>query len=177
MNYDSSGLIVQLNGDGGDTAGRKGDYWFYQGITQGPDTTGEFNRVLNSLQVNSGVFVRNPNQSQYNIPSDFSGDQSKAMIMAMGINNQGGTIRLFLLKQLLKFTFYPNWDPTGPADVSIYIRALNAWYLYPILLATNLGMVVESFIRIEATMGDTSDDINHTLMLLQAQYKYPTPVS
>lgn len=181
MNYDSTGLIVQTTpqpiGDGGDTAGREGDYWFYMGLTNGPDTTGEFQRVLNLLQVSPGIFVRNPNQSPYNIPSDFSGDQAKALIMAMGVNNQGGIVKQFLIHQLKHFTFYPNWDPAGPADIGMYIRALNAWYLYPVLLLTDYAMIVESCIRAEASIGDTSDDINHTLMLLQAQYKYPTPVS
>lgn len=174
--YDSTGLFVN-GADGGDTAGREGDFWFYNGIVNGPDQSGEFSRVLNLLQVSSGVYVRNPNQPQYNIPSDFSRDQTIPLILAMGANKQYGTLRQLLWTQIKHLGFYQNWDMPGPADVSSYIRAFNAWYLYPILLFTDFAFVVESLIRVEATLGDTSDDINHTLQLLQAQYKFPTPVS
>src|ERR1700687_4694945 len=105
MNYDSNGLIVQTDGDGGDTAGREGDYWTARGlieqtthtvfITNRKDT---LNDVLTLLQVRPGVYVRNP--VGYNDPKDFSRDQTVPLILAMGEAQEYKQLRSLLWQQI-----------------------------------------------------------------------------
>lgn len=173
--YDNNGLIVQKDGDGGDTAGREGDYWFQYGLldTKGPE---DFDRVLNLLQVSPGIFVRNP--EHYNDPKDFSRDQSVSLIIAMGEMKKYKTLRSMLWQQIKRFTLYQNGDLATPQDWNYYIRSFKAWPLYPLLLLGDVFLLTNSLIRcIVGTNENTSDDVNHTIALLQAQYHYPTPIS
>jgi hypothetical protein len=175
--YDPSGLIVNYQ-DGGDTSGREGGYWFYAGLTkQLPDPYRQLNfeQVLEKLQVSPGVFVRDPNQPSYDIPSDFSRDQALPLMLAMGANGRFREYNAFLTKLKANWFKFPNGDLAGPELISIVIRDYNRWYLYPFLFVGDLFTLGESLIRCFASRNDTSDDINHTLILLQSQYKYPTP--
>lgn len=179
MYYDNNNLIVQRDGDGGDTAGREGDYWFAQGLYNhgNPGEIYGFDSVLTHLQVNPGVFVRNP--VHYNNPKDFSRDQTIPLILAMGEYRRYATLKCLFWNQFKNFGRYPNGDIAGPEDLGYYIRAFKAWYFYPVLIFGDFQMLVNSVIRIvkSSNVNDTSDDINHTLALLQAQAHLPTPIS
>lgn len=177
MYRDSNGLIVQADGDQGDTAGRTGDFWFHRGLS-GASTVDhlEFMRLLTLLQVSPGVFVRHPDH--YNDPNDFSRDQTVPLILAMGAMEEYDSLRQLLKQQIKRYTLYQNNDLATPQDWGYYIRALRVWYLYPVLLVGDLFMLTNSLIRcINGSDDNTSDDVNHTLALLQAQYSYPTPIS
>jgi len=170
--YDNNGLIVQRDGDGGDTAGREGDYFFHLGLTGYVYT--DFDRVLEALQVSPGVFIRNP--VHYNDPKDFSRDQTVPLILAMGEMGRTKVLKLLLKKQIKNYFRYQNNDIGAFSDVGYYIRAFKAWYLYPVLVLTDLQLIGESIIRCIQGKNpvDTSDDINHTLALLQSQNRFPT---
>lgn len=186
MNFDSNGLIVQANGDGGDTAGREGDFWFLVGLTKntglGATSPSDFGKVMSLLNPTKGNFVRNPAQPAYNIPSDFSRDQLMPLVLALGLFQQTGGNSKSTLEEisdmvLKNFSRAPNRDIVGPTDYGVFIRAFNFIPFYPLLFLTDLGLVVESIIRVFAKSTDVSDDINHTLYLLQAQNRLATPVS
>lgn len=178
VKYDNNGLIVQADLDGGDTAGREGDYWFYQGLKKDPQVNPtEFDRVLKLLQVRPGVFIRNP--IRYNDPKDFSRDQQTSIILALGEMEKYDVLKTLLGNQLRNFGLYPNGDIATPEDWGLYIRAFKAWYLYPALLVGDTFMLANSLIRLYKgkNTDDVSDDVNHTLILLQAQYHMATPIS
>lgn len=186
MYYDENGLIVQKDMDGGDTAGREGDYWFQAGLLMGPNAyNDEFDRVLKLLQVSPGVFIRNPRQNpvtppdkSWNDPTDFSRDQSVPIILALGEMKRYSVLKSMLWEQIKRGTLYQNKDIALPQDWGYYIRALNAWYLYPVLFVGDVFLLINSVIRcIMGTDDNTSDDVNHTMVLLQAQYRLPTPIS
>jgi hypothetical protein len=204
MNFDNNGLIVQLDGDGGDTAGREGDYWFFVG-TKGyvAHRKLDFKDVLNLLQSSPGVMIRNP--VGYNQPDDFSRDQQTAIILAAGEMKERAFLRQLLWQQIKRFGAYQNFsirwsqylpdndnrytkilgrlwirgDYPDPQILSQYIRAMRAWYLYPLLLVGDMSTFVNSIIRciVGRDPTNTSNDINHTLVLLQAQNIYATPIS
>lgn len=201
MNYDSNGLIVQLDGDGGDTAGREGDYWFFVGVNK-YFCSRNFKDVLFMLQVNAGEFVRNP--VHYNDPKDFSRDQTVPLILAMGEMKEYNILKLVFWKQVKRFGAYQNFsvkwskelpdnderykkilgriwvkgDIGSPEDFGYYIRAFRWGWLYPVLLVSDIQLLMNSFIRvIRGSDTNTSDDINHTLGLIQAQNIYATPIS
>ena len=177
MFLDINGLIVQRDMDGGDTAGREGDYWFAHVLNNESLDLVRFNKNLQLLQVEPGVFIRNP--INYNDPKDFSRDQTVPLILAMGEMKEYGTLKLLFKKQLLNFGRYQNGDIGLIGDLGYYIRAFKMWYLYPILILGDAQLLVNSIIRCikGRNYDDVSDDINHTLGLLQAQNTYPTPVS
>lgn len=177
MYYDSNGLIVQQNMDGGDTSGREGDYWYASAFMPLPSRVLNFDEVLTLLQVSPGVFIRNP--INYNNPQDFSRDQTTPLILAMGEMGKYETLRYLFWNQCKRFGLYPNGDIGGFEDLGYYIRSFKAWYLYPILILGDLEMLGESIIRIIESKdpNNTSDDINHTLALLQAQKHLATPIS
>lgn len=186
MYCDSNGLIVQKDGDGGDTAGREGDYWFEYALTgyHGIPTPGhylyikdEFERVLELLQRGKGIFVRNP--IKYNDPSDMSRDQTVPLILAMGQMEEYDILKALFYKQVRNFGRYQNGDIGFIGDLGYYIRAFKFWKAYPILLVGDLQLLVNSIIRCikGRDLNDVSDDINLTLELLQAQYNLPTPIS
>lgn len=180
MKYDSYGLIVQTDGDGGDTAGREGDFWFFEGVMNGQAICHRdlsFKDVLFLLQVGAGVFVRNP--VHYNDPNDFSRDQTIPLILAMGEKKEYNILKLLLENQVKRFFRYQNGDIGFVEDLGYYIRAFNSWYAYPLLLLGDMQMLVNSVIRCIKGRDpiDTSDDINHTLALIQAQKHLATPIS
>lgn len=175
---DANGLIVQKDQDGGDTAGREGDFWFYNGLMfQDNYNNPEFNRVLELLQVEPGIFVRNP--VNYNNPKDFSRDQTVPLILAMGENNRQDLLKVVFEKQVRRFFLYQNNDIGLPEDLNYYIRAFKYWPAYPLLLIGDFQMLINSIFRciIGRDLNNVSDDINHTLVLIQAQKYMPTPIS
>lgn len=210
FHIDTYGLIVQKDLDGGDTAGREGDYWFAHKLLESKEPD-NFDNVLNHLQVSPGVFIRHP--VNYNDPKDFSRDQTVPLIMAMGEMKRYETLKLLLSKQLANGFKYQNGDFGGPADIGYYIRAFRMWFLYPLLLLGDAQLLINTlficglkakepnwlqkflgkhvhyiFIQGEPNNKDgipqdvyglknTSTDINHTLALLQAKRRYPTPIS
>lgn len=181
---DANNLIVQKNGDGGDTAGREGDYWFFAGLTKSTYAPRSLINVLSHLQVSPGIFIRNPTKNpttppakSWNDPTDFSRDQTSPMILALGAMEQYSILKNLLWHQIKRFGFYQNHDLPSPEDLGAYIRSFKAWYLYPVLWVTDCFLFGETVIRIYAPLTDVSDDINHTLRLLQAQYIYPTLMS
>ncbi len=171
---DVNGLIVQQDGDGGDTAGREGDFWFAH---SGVGREESFKKVLDLLQTSPGVFVRNP--VGYNDPKDFSRDQTVPLILAMGEMKEYGTLKLLFKKQLKNFFRYQNGDIGLLGDLGYYIRSFRSWYAYPALLLGDFQLLVNSIFRCFAGRDpdNVSDDVNHTMGLLQAQYIYPTPIS
>lgn len=189
--YDANGLIVQKDGDGGDTAGREGDYWFAQSLySNGPNgldpvVRSEFDRVIKLLQPSPGIFIRNPTRNpvispakSWNDPSDFSRDQTIPMILSLGQMSKLDVLGDLLKAQLKRFGLFQNKDLPDPQTAGAYIRGFYAWYLYPLLFVTDLGLVVESIVRcLTSDPDDVSDDINHTLLLLQSQYTLDTPIA
>jgi hypothetical protein len=90
--FDSYGLPVQRNCDGGDTAQRVG--WMWLGIhlrtvlgnpwhISPPITFEQALQVLEPQQ--DGMFIRHP--VTWNDPKDFSRDQTIPLIAAMGLSN------------------------------------------------------------------------------------------
>lgn len=179
MYYDSNQLIVQSDGDGGDTAGREGNYWFAHALTHiVVINRPQFFEILAKLTYSRGTYVRNP--VHYNDPSDFSRDQTIPLILAMGAQGRTKELKALMKEQYKRATRYQNGDLALPQDWGYYIRGFRFWPLYPVLLLGDLFLLLNSIIRCVAPLfnsDNVSDDINHTLALLQAQYYMPTPFS
>lgn len=178
-------LIVQADGDGGDTAQREG--MFAAGLylakrgDWGAKLTGAFaiDHAIRVLQIRPGICVRHPHQPGFRSdPKHFSRDQHDPLIIAAGLHRALMFVRDSLWNQVKRWGRYQNRDFTNPNTVSVYIRAFRAWLLWPLMLITDWGLVVSSINRIvKARNPDESDDNNHVARLAQAQEILPTPIS
>ena len=63
-------------------------------------------------------------------------------------------------------------DFTGPSFWSIYIRGLDLWYLYPLLLIFDLEFVLGSYLT---SKSNHIDALKHTMECIYFDQKYPTP--
>jgi hypothetical protein len=181
---DSKGLIVQSNGDGGDTLQREG-FW-YEGLFLNPmypiiNSMLSYEPALNELLYSAG-YARYW-QAPYNDPTDTSRDQlvSNIRIVGYNVHNNGFKyiIKYILFSILKNWSRFPNGDIAFINDYGRFIRAFRCWWLYPVLFLCDIPIVVNSIIRCIAgrNPNNVGDDVNHIGDLAQCQKIYPTPVS
>jgi hypothetical protein len=170
---DEYGLIVQADGDGGDTAQRTGMYYYLQ------DDPAGFEKALDLLEVHPGIFVRHPQQDDFRSdPREFSRDQQRPLVIALGKYKMRDRLWRMLRGHVLRLGKYQNMDFIGPVGVGEYIRSFEAKPLYPALVITDLCLLVGSvYLAAEASFDtDEVDDNNHVMTLIQAQQVMPTPL-
>lgn len=191
INFDDQGLIVQLNGDGGDCAARTGE--LYTGLflnnVANKDIHMQFWSALELLDPNAEGLLLRYNKPPYNDPlhGDFatSRDQTVPIIIAAGFYYRQDFLKKLAWKQFKRFTLFQNKDLCDFENINQYIRAFWACgyklmiLLYPLLLLGDLFMLVNSVIRCikGRNYDEVGDDINHTQSQLQAIYTLPTPIS
>lgn len=181
VHLDAKGLIVQADGDGGDTLQREG-FW-YEGAFLNPiypTIPGmlDYNSALSILTTSNG-FTRYW-QTPYNDPSDTSRDQLVSNIRAWGYYGYKGDLEYIFNQAIKNWSRFPNGDIVFINDYARFIRAFRAWWLYPLLPLFDVPLVINSIIRcIKGALNydDVGDDINHIGDLAQAQHTYATPVS
>ena len=174
LHFDSRGLVVQADGDGGDSAQRVGMLYFRL------HDPAAFSQALDQLEIAPGIYVRHPAQEDFRSnPNRFSRDQQRAIVMALGEYDMQARLFRLAWVHFLRFGKYQNADYLGPSHLGEYIRAFRAWPLYPVLFITDWGLVLSSLdiaIR-NRDVPDEVDDNNHLMALIQASGRFPTPVS
>ena len=187
MFIDQHGLIVQKDGDGGDTAQREGflacsdaeNSWF-------PGKC-EYSEAVDLLEVKPGIWVRHPDQ--WNDPKDFSRDQQTPHVWAMAKHGLKAPLRRMFWAHLKRFGKYQNWDFMSPEHLGLYIRAfvwIYPWIvipgslaLYSLLLFGDIFNLINTLVRIykgRKDPDDVGDDLNH-LVIIRASQSFPTPIS
>jgi hypothetical protein len=179
IQFDKYGLVVQTNGDGGDSPARTGLYYFLLALLNEETIKSglDFFTALLHMQKGFGAFIRNP--VNYNNPKDMSRDQLNPLIIAMGAYRGHSHLLWELLwKRIKAFGFYPNGDYSSPEHWCMLFRALRLWWLYPIFFLGDIFTLINSIVRciLGTDPNNVGDDINHCMSLLQ-QLKYPTPIS
>ncbi len=199
---DMRGLPVQKDGDGGDTAQRVGMITFGRYLNRDGNIY-QIAQWLAKLTVGDGQFVRNPDPTMwYSNPKNFSRDQTRSLVMAMGAYALSEPLKANLKNLIKNFGFYPNVYPnfTSPGDkdyvkkipdlaspehYSEYIRALYACgnrsmlALYPVVLLGDCFKLLGTLIDVFYTDRDPTetDDVNSIMSHLQALNWMPTPLS
>ena len=194
MYFDDNELIVQKDGDGGDTAQRMG---LYHSFLQMRAMLGISNETLPfssrfdyldaiiKLQQSPGIWRRHPDQ--WNDPSDFSRDQMVPNVVAMGFCEATQALKATSLAFLKRgFLFCQNKDIVSPQLLASFIRA---WFwslssflviLWPLLVVLDVFLLFDVILRIIVKFFDSNnvgDDLNTTLLVLQAEHSLPTPLS
>lgn len=181
--FDNLGLLVQKDGDGGDTAQRTGMYYLGRFLTtQGGERFllyPEFDEKLSYLEYGeSGNFRRHP--QQWNALDDFSRDQQTPLVIAMGIFGFTKRLGRMFWNHVKRFGKYQNKDFASPEHWGYYVRAFKSRWLYPYLLLSDIWMLGGTLVRLykaSKDFDDVGDDLNCILALLQSELVMPTPAS
>lgn len=170
-------LIVQRDRDGGDSCQRT-PMIHYGHYLIGKADFQEFLAGVRNIEIRPGIYIRHP--INYNQENDLSRDQETPLVPMLGAAGQKEKVKELLKRHIERRGLYQNGDLPTLATIGSYIRALEVGYLYPLLMVTDLGLLVQSAIervKVLITPNDVSDALNHTVLLLQAQRLMPTPIS
>jgi hypothetical protein len=168
MYLDNYNLIVQRDFDGGDCAARSGEYYFIK------PNDNRFLNVIMQLEIENGTWIRHP---KYPDVKDMSRDQLDPLIIAMGVNENGGALFDTFKAHAKRGFLYQNGDLPMLATFGLYIRAMKAWYLYPLLILSDLGFLFTFLTTMFDKNLDHVDDNNTVMRFAQAIKTYPTPFS
>lgn len=194
MYFDDDHLIVQQNGDGGDTAQRMGLYHSFlqmRGMMKVTNdrlpfsTCLDYMAAIEKLQAVPGIWRRHP--SQWCSVEDFSRDQTVPNIIAMGFCDAEASLKA-TTKAFAKrgFLFCQNKDIVSPQLLASFIRSWFwsisnfAGFLWPLVFLLDFFLVLDVILRIFNKFIDkdnVGDDLNTTLLVLQAEHSLPTPLS
>ena len=175
MYVDKFGLIVQKNGDSGDTAQRTGMFFAAQkfreilGLTPYPIQTdmANFETAITKLVTPQGL-VRSP--TQWNDPKDTSRDQATPMIIACGLYGMTDIIQKIMPKPYYFFiNKYQNSDVASPENMTTIDRALkknNSTWLGDLVAYFGVKLRCK---QASKNADDVGDDLN---CLLAATFSY-----
>jgi hypothetical protein len=197
--FDNYNLPVQADGDGGDTANRFGLLSAAAGLLKREvsfklpdgsliklDADDYFSAGFGSLEIAPGILARHP--EQWNEAEDFSRDQQTPVVIAAGMTKAYDELQSLAIAHLKRFGKYQNKDWASPEHIAIYTRAfinddnvlLLAPLAYPSLLLGDIFTFFNSIARVYASYknpDDTSDDVNHILVMIQQRITVATPIS
>lgn len=189
---DEHNLIVQKDGDGGDTAQRMGMIFYAQYIyrklsipwpVDAPyygaiDTA----MVYGHLQFTDGVWRRHP--TQWNDPADFSWEQHVSIVISLGalkhkMQNFRQDLDATTKNHIKRLGCYQNLNPCKgdwhgdylfPSRLGTYLRAYDNILVLPMLLVTDLFLCLGSLgVVFKAFDRGSVDDNSRILMLLQTK--------
>jgi hypothetical protein len=190
--FDGHGLIVQRDGDGGDTAQREGFVWFGKWLYQhvvGSDWLVQLpinmSETLALLEARPGEYRRHPTQVDPGAPDPYwktnpdksSRDQLTPLIAAMGVwNDQDRLARIWNARRrcyIFEMCVQGTGDIFGPELETLYKRAIGDRPDRTGEAATIAGVDA----RIRSSIQDphsTSDDLNQVVHLLMGKIRSPS---
>jgi len=185
--FDSNGLLVQRDGDGGDTAQREGWAWFGNWLRSSELKMSSpvvlpisFAATMNMLEhpTRRGEFRRHPTQPGFRSdPDAFSRDQIIPLVAAMGVWGDVDRVkRSWAAKRPCHGVLtcvQGTQDLIGPDLVNLYRRA---WGEAPdpngdLVLA---GGVLTRLSQAQSNPEDVGDDLNLIVELLMAKVRSPS---
>lgn len=198
-------LVTMPNEDAGDSAQKMGLYRFGRYIQYKSDSNqlgkeqAKFAQELDGLEDSNkkGYYCRHPDtQMWWGRSNNFSRDQQRSLVMAMGALKQKKRLFIIFIKHLMRLGFYQNNmsndnttrqvpDFASPDIIGEYIRAFYMAgfkfliVLWPLLMITDLFALLGLCINFAFNWSnpDNSDDDNLIMATLQAKMALPTPIS
>jgi len=193
LGYDK--IISQKDLDQGDSAQRTGLFWSlcklldipYQNIEL--TINDSYDQQMNKLTVSPGIYRRSPNPNYWGYKSDnLSRDQWAMLQTAFAINNDKARLKESMLQLAKRGFFHQNtragtddtqnkWkvpDISSPNHFSTFIRGMNLWIAYPVLLVFDLGFLLDLYFRKNQTW---DYDNMLAIQLMYANIKFKTPWS
>lgn len=155
-----NGIIVQMDGDSGDSCQRVGTYLFLKAIL-GETNVQLASEMLFQIQSSRGRFRRSNDPNHWGSrPSNCSRDQLSIARLAMSSLNYFA-FNVTYVKQLARLGFHQNFlrgtdDPdekwkipdfTTPAEIATFIRHNKLWFLYPLVFCLDLFFLFDLLVR------------------------------
>lgn len=183
-------IICQNNRDQGDSCQREGtcvallvlDGHNYEGNER-------LKHSLSQLRVAPGVYRRSPNLHYWGSnPNNLSRDQRAMLELAMALCEDKKNLKEAGLYLLKRGGFHQNTHPgtdapddawkipdiVSPGELAVFIRGLDAWWLYPLLYVLDLGLLVDISTR-KKRLWDADNML--AVNIIYANKKYPTLVA
>lgn len=182
MHYDSYALIVNGDGDGGDTCQREGMYGFLTAIRVPLDTW---------LEIKPGVYVRHPDPQQWwSNPKTTSRDQLSPIIWYCAVTKDYSRLGRLFKACLKRGMFAQNTEEkdgtrklpdTMVGNIADFIRAFGSDITHPLyflLLGLDFASLVAQIAWLLTPRSlDDVDDNNRVLGHIGAAMFVPTPFS
>jgi hypothetical protein len=177
LHVDRHGLIVQTDGDGGDTAQREGWAWFGSWIRERVlndpwhvRRSLTFEQAMNFLEIGkTGTFRRHPDQ--WSDPKDFSRDQTIPIVAALGVWEDYERLNRLWTKTTERHHRAQNGDLIAPDVANLFDRARD---IKPEALG-DVQLVAGVWARIAQTLrnrDDVGDDLNLIILLLMSKLRF-----
>lgn len=183
---DQWGHIVQWDKDKGDTANREGVVAFLVKIQGLEDWSDRFNKVLNQLEFTPGIYRRHgfPQPGDQDYVGDierFSRDQQTPLEVAMGeYPEQRFRLLKLYMNHACRCYKYQNkdwWIGTYGRSLGYEKRNLRPLFEDMALVINSLFACTRRIKDIFTKEPDTSNDVNHALLIIQASRKKSTWLS
>jgi hypothetical protein len=174
--FDDLGII--RNSDTGDSAREMGTYLT---VTNSLSTLDALSKCFNPIK-KEWVRHPQPTDSWHKDPKEFSRDQWIGVMCGLINHKDLTTAKILILDTFLaqlKHPFTAQNKDIITWEWALYSRALNLWYLWPLLLILDWGLVINVIIRSVKSYldyNDTGDDINVTSMCIISSQNLWTPV-
>lgn len=191
-------MVVQADGDSGDSAQRTGTVYAMTGLFATSSTPSklktanlEYERSMEALTFLPGVYRRSSDPAHWGYnPNNFSRDQWSILQLAFAANGDKKRLKESMTQLLKRKGFHQNVHPgtdapenfrktpdfAHPSHFSVYIRGMGYWYAYPALVIIDLLLLGDLAIR---QFHDPANDLDNMLSqhILYANSKYRTPAS
>lgn len=178
VNFDSDGLIVLKDGDGGDCGAESGRY--YAGLKfreiLGIDNSewprngvADFDNVVNHLVTWKQVLRYN--KPPYHALSDVSRDQHQPMLVALYLYGKMAHLK-GITDELERSCLFPNGDIYGPVDWSLTERFMEE---KPFTIPGDIQQLGSVAVRcLTRDMNNVGNDLNLTVQLCLSLHVKPT---
>lgn len=184
----STGLLVQKDGDSGDSCQRMGTIHSLLYLLDDPELDLFCVSLLappTLVKADWGYFRRSDDPNFWGFdPRCTSRDQLATIKMALGRKD----LALAFLRQTMRMGFHQNYydvlenryhipDPMIPSELSVYARGLLGPFSWLITWFTDLGFMVDELFRDASELNVWSQDNMLALGLLHACHIYPSPTA
>lgn len=196
-------IVQRVSRDGGDSCQRMGMFYYglsRLGESYANEYSRVLDLLEDPLRL--GIYRRHPDPSMWYSDWDrLSRDQATPLVICMGELNFKSRLWIFFKRHVKRFGFMTNtmrngvwrnekrhrvmnpakkWDASwkvpdfcGPEFFGLYIRAFKWWFLWPLLLISDLETLLGSIIR---RFNKDHDVLNHVMICHYAKTHYPTPI-
>jgi hypothetical protein len=179
-------LIVQSDGDGGDTAQREGFVWFGLFLRRTKlgladpsyiDLKLSFKDTISLLEIDqSGEFRRHPDPTKWwSDPKKFSRDQQIPIVAALGVWGLKENLERLWAATVKRGRVCQNGDAVGPDHYNLFQRSRSAQL--DVDPAGELQLLAMAASLMARNTDDVSDDLNHIVALSVSTLVNPTRTS
>lgn len=177
--------LSQSNGDGGDSSQRVGTFYVLLKIL-GIELKPQYELSMKAHEIVGGRYRRFPEPTYWGSdPTNFSRDQQLILNLCFASVGDKKRLKESYKAIALRLGFHQNFlrgtdDPTKywkvpdfitPAELGIFIRGLDLWVLYPVLVFLDFFFVLDLWLR---KLKPWDADNMLAQVLFYASYKMPT---